>query len=210
MPAAPLTLRGISATEHRGFVESGVLGDRTSFLQCPAWAEVKADWRSQSLGWFAGTRLSAVGTVLYRPIPHTRWSLAYLPEGPLIDWLGERDPRPLADWLDPLVRHLRARHVFSARIGPKVPLRTWSAGTVKRGMADPGLSRLGDLPPDAQDARAVDLGRRLHDLGWRQDPPAGSGFGDVQPRFFFELPLRGESLAAWLNSVFIGWPLSEA
>lgn len=192
-PAAPLTLRGISASEHRGFVDSGVLGEQTSFLQCPSWGQVKADWRSQSLGWFAGPRLSAVATVLYRPIPHTRWSLAYLPEGPLIDWLGERDPRPLADWLDPLVRHLRSRHVFSARIGPKVPLRTWSAGTVKRGMADPALARLGDLPPDAQDERAAGLGRQLRALGWRQDPLGDGGFGDVQPRIFFELPLDGRT-----------------
>jgi lipid II:glycine glycyltransferase (peptidoglycan interpeptide bridge formation enzyme) len=202
MPAAPLTLRGISAAEHRVFVESGVLGDQTSFLQCPAWAQVKADWRSQSLGWFAGPTLCAVATVLYRPIPHTCWSLAYLPEGPLIDWLGERDPRPLADWLDPLVRHLKSRHVFSARIGPKVPLRTWSADTVKRGMADPALARLADLAPDRQDERAAGLGRRLHELGWRQDQPDGSGFGDVQPRFFFQLPLRGrteEEVFAGLN-----------
>lgn len=193
MPAAPLTLRGISATEHRDFVESGVLGDQTSFLQCPAWGEVKADWRSQSLGWFAGPALTAVATVLYRQIPHTRWSLAYLPEGPLIDWLGERHQRPLDDWLDPLVRHLRDRHVFSARIGPKVPLRTWSAGTVKRGMADPALARLGDLPPDGQDERAADLGRRLRALGWRQDAPGESGFGDVQPRYFVQLPLCGRT-----------------
>lgn len=193
MPAAPLSLRGITAAEHHGFVESGVLGDQTSFLQCPAWAQVKADWRSQSLGWFAGPTLTAVATVLYRPIPHTRWSLAYLPEGPLIDWLGERDPRPLADWLDPLVRHLRSRHVFSARIGPKVAVRSWSADTVKRGMADPSLGRLGELPPDGQDDRARELGDRLRALGWRQDPPAGAGFGDVQPRYFLQLPLRGRT-----------------
>ena len=193
MSVAPLTLRTISSAEHRTFLESGVLGDQTSFLQCPAWGEVKEDWRSQSLGWFAGPALSAVATVLYRPIPHTPWSLAYLPEGPLLDWLGERDPRPLADWLEPLVRHLKSKHVFSVRIGPKVPLRTWSTETVKRGMADPAAARLGDLSADRQDERAAVLGRELRSLGWRQDEPDGSGFGDVQPRYFFQLPLRGRA-----------------
>ena len=195
MPAAPLTLRNISPAEHRAFVESGTLGDQTSFLQCPGWGAVKEDWRSQSLGWFAGRDLSAVATVLYRPIPHTRWSLAYLPEGPLIDWLGERDPRPVADWLDPLVRHLKSAHVFSVRIGPKVPLQRWSTETVKRGMADPSAARLGDLAADAQDDRAAGLGRQLRSLGWRQDKPSSSGFGDVQPRYFFQLPLRGRKEA---------------
>jgi lipid II:glycine glycyltransferase (peptidoglycan interpeptide bridge formation enzyme) len=193
MSAAPLTLRNISPAEHRGFIESGASGDQTSFLQCPAWGEVKEGWRSRSLGWFAGPALTAVATVLYRPIPRTRWSLAYLPEGPLIDWLGERDPRPVADWLDPLVRRLKSEHVFSVRIGPKVPLRTWSTETVKRGMADPATARLGDLAADRHDDRAAGLGRQLRSLGWRQDEPGGSGFGDVQPRYFFQLPLRGRA-----------------
>lgn len=50
---------------------------------------MKPDWRAESLGWFddeQGGRLVGAGLVLYRPLPRLKRYLAYLPEGPLIDW----------------------------------------------------------------------------------------------------------------------------
>jgi lipid II:glycine glycyltransferase (peptidoglycan interpeptide bridge formation enzyme) len=71
-----LTVRPISAEAHRGFV-----ADRSwaSFLQTPAWAAVKAEWRGESIGWFDGDALVGVGLVLYRQIPRLPRYLAYLP-----------------------------------------------------------------------------------------------------------------------------------
>jgi lipid II:glycine glycyltransferase (peptidoglycan interpeptide bridge formation enzyme) len=34
---------------------------------------------------------------------------------------------------------------------------------------------------------------RLRELGWEQDADAGAGFGDVQPRYVFQVPLAGRS-----------------
>ena len=68
-----------------------------SFLQTPAWAEVKAEWGNERLGWFDGDRLVGAGLVLLRQIPRVRRYLAYLPEGPVLDWsaydtAGRADP----------------------------------------------------------------------------------------------------------------------
>ena len=68
-----------------------------SFLQTPAWGAVKSEWRRESLGWFDadGSRLVGAGLVLYRQLPKVQRYLAYLPEGPVIDWDAD-DLRRLA------------------------------------------------------------------------------------------------------------------
>ena len=94
-----VTVGPINAAEHLAFVRAQ---RSVSFLQTPAWAQVKTEWRSESLGWFDGQRLVGAGLVLHRPVPRLRSrTLAYLPEGPVIDWTGELDA-----WLDPLAAHL--------------------------------------------------------------------------------------------------------
>ena len=72
-------------SEHLAFVE----GRRSaSFLQTPAWGAVKSEWRRESIGWRdPDGALVGAALVLHRPIPRLkRFTLAYLPEGPLIDW----------------------------------------------------------------------------------------------------------------------------
>ncbi len=165
-----------------------------SFLQCPSWGSVKSGWDSESLGWFDGPRLVGAALVLYRRAPRTRRCLAYLPEGPVIDWYGERTGVELADWLKPLIALLRKRGAFTVKMGPKVIGRTWSAETLKQAMTDgePGRSlRLRDVPADHVDARADELSARLRSLGWRRTDRGGAGFSDFQPRYLFRLPLRG-------------------
>src|SRR5207248_2159617 len=84
MPSNDLAVGPISAAEHLAFVRAQ---RSVSFLQTPAWARVKTAWRSESLGWFDGRQLIGAGLVLHRPVPGLkRWTLAYLPEGPVIDW----------------------------------------------------------------------------------------------------------------------------
>ncbi len=178
-------------TTAAGEVAAG--GSGVSFLQCPSWGAVKSDWDAESLGWYQGTRLVGTGLVLYRWLPRGRRCLAYLPEGPSIDWFGERTGIGLADWLGPLVEEARRRGAFAVKLGPKVISRSWQAATLKRAMADGEHRRLGDVPADYVDPRADELTRRLRALGWRRAERRGSGggFSDFQPRYHFRLPLAG-------------------
>ncbi len=90
--AAPLTVRTITPDEHLAFLREQ---RSASFLQTPAWGAVKAEWRRESIGWFRGDELAGAALVLYRQLPKVKRFLAYLPEGPVIDW---SDPN-LAAWL---------------------------------------------------------------------------------------------------------------
>lgn len=180
-----LTVRSISATEHLAFVRTQ---RSVSFLQTPAWGRVKTEWRSESLGWYDGRRLVGAGLVLHRPVPRLRrFTLAYLPEGPVIDWTGE-----LAPWLDPLAAHLKAHGAFAIRLGPPVPTDAWSAAQVKEGIATPGTSRLTDMPADRTDPVGVRVADRLRAAGWLPQSPE-HGFGVGHPQFKYELPLAGRT-----------------
>lgn len=183
----PLTVRPISREELLAFVASR---PSASFLQCPSWAEVKVDWRAESLGWFAEDgKVVGAGLVLYRRLPALPRYLAYLPEGPLINWV-EGD---LGRWITPLLRHLRAAGAFTVKMGPPVVTRRWDATTVKGAIAGGTAARLSDVPPDVVEDAALRIARELRGSGWRQEPPSGAGFGDVQPRYVFQLPLAGRT-----------------
>ena len=195
-------MRPIGRAAHLEFVQSadkdGTEGDGlgVSFLQCPSWGPVKAGWDAQSLGWYRGEQLVGAGLVLSRRLPRVNRCLAYLPEGPMIDWFGEQTGVELADWLDPLVAELRRRGAFAVKLGPKVVSRTWSAASLKQAMADGGggaRRRLGDVPADYVDPRADALSRRLRELGWRRTKRdgGGGGFTDFQPRYLYRLPIAG-------------------
>jgi lipid II:glycine glycyltransferase (peptidoglycan interpeptide bridge formation enzyme) len=185
-------IRPLGRDEHLEFVHSRCDGGAgLSFLQCPSWGAVKSGWRCESLGWFRGSELVGAGLVLYRSLPRLGRSLAYLPEGPMIDWFGERTGIALEGWLKPLVGALRQRGAFSVKLGPKIVARTWSAATVKQAMADGTYKRLGDVPADRIDERADELSYRLRSLGWRRTEQGGDGFTDFQPRYLFRLPLTG-------------------
>lgn len=99
----PLRLKPISREAHLAFVAAQPC---VSHMQVPSWGEVKPDWRAESLGWFDGAGLVGVSLVLYRPLPKLKRYLAYLPEGPVIDWYA---PDLEAVWLRPLLDHLRGR-----------------------------------------------------------------------------------------------------
>ncbi|MFC6344171.1 peptidoglycan bridge formation glycyltransferase FemA/FemB family protein, partial [Nocardioides hankookensis] len=135
-----LDVRGITADEHLAFVRRQ---RSASFLQTPAWGRVKAEWRHESVGWFRGDELVGAALVLYRQLPRVKRYLAYLPEGPSIDWESE----DLAAWLRPLATHLKGAGAFGVRMGPPVVTRRWDAATVKAGIADDAVQRLGDLAP---------------------------------------------------------------
>ncbi|MFC5802540.1 lipid II:glycine glycyltransferase FemX [Streptomyces formicae] len=180
-----LTVGPISAAEHLAFVQTQ---RSVSFLQTPAWGRVKTEWRSESLGWYDGRQLVGAGLVLHRPVPRLdRFTLAYLAEGPAIDWTGEIDA-----WLDPLAAYLKAHGAFAIRLGPPVCTNTWSADQVKEGIADPGIRRLTEMSSPWADPVGARVTSRLRDAGWLPQSPE-DGFGVGHPQFKYEIPLAGRT-----------------
>src|SRR6478672_1872981 len=124
-----LTVRTITADEHVAF---NAAQPSVSFLQTPAWGQVKSEWRSESIGWYDNTgRLVGAGLVLYRQLPKIKRYLAYLPEGPVIDWYAPN----LDEWLQPMLAHLKQQGAFTVKMGPPVIIRRWEAVAVKAGIA---------------------------------------------------------------------------
>ncbi|MFF7244434.1 lipid II:glycine glycyltransferase FemX [Embleya sp. NPDC008237] len=180
-----LTVGPIGPAEHSAFVQAR---RSVSFLQTPAWGRVKTEWRSESLGWYDGRQPVGAGLVLHRPVPRLeRFTLAYLPQGPAIDWTGDIDA-----WLDPLAAYLRAHGAFAIRLGPPVRTNTWSAARVKEGIADPAIRRLTEMSDPQSDPVGTRVARRLADAGWLPQSPE-DGFGVGQPQFTYEIPLTGRT-----------------
>ncbi|MFE2096037.1 MULTISPECIES: peptidoglycan bridge formation glycyltransferase FemA/FemB family protein [unclassified Streptomyces] len=184
-----LRLQAISRAEHLSFVASL---PSVSHMQLPSWADVKPDWQAESLGWFDGDgRLVGAGLVLLRPLPKVKRYLAYLPEGPVIDW----HVPDLERWLEPMLAHLKRRGAFSVKMGPPVVVRRWSPEAVKAAIADPGAHRLRDTEPTSTEPRAEELAERLRRMGWRQAEAGGEdGFAAGQPRYVCQVPYAGRSL----------------
>jgi lipid II:glycine glycyltransferase (peptidoglycan interpeptide bridge formation enzyme) len=190
--SSSLAVRPITPDEHLALV-TAMSG---SFLQTPAWGAIKQDWTHESLGWFDGDRLAGAGLVLYRSIPRMKRTLAYLPEGPVIDW-GRYDCNAITA---PLLAHLRARRSFSVKMGPPVEARRWHAKTVKDAIAAGRAKKLAQVPADSTSQAASTLVDELRTAGWtRRESEAG--FGDFQPRYVFQVPLGDRSL----DEVFSGF-----
>jgi lipid II:glycine glycyltransferase (peptidoglycan interpeptide bridge formation enzyme) len=176
-----LSVRTLSPDEHRDFLRSR---SSVSFLQTPAWAAVKSEWRAESIGWLADGEIVGAALVLYRQLPKLRRYLAYVPEGPVIDWESD----DLAAWLTPMTTHLKPQGAFGVRIGPPVVLRRWAAAQVKEGIADPAVRRLTHLPPTERSQTGARVVSQLRELGWR-DQSVDEGFAAGQPQFNFQIPL---------------------
>ena len=91
-------------------------------------------------------------------------------------------------------------------MGPPVALRRWEADTIKAAMAD----RRATADPPRGSARSWPTGtpgpartrrRAAPRRGWTQQATTGAGFGDVQPRYVFQVPLAGRTL----DDVFAGF-----
>lgn len=189
-----LLIGEIDGSEHLAFVQRQ---PSASFLQTPAWGTVKDGWKAESIGWRRDGVLVGAALVLLRRVPALGRYLAYVPEGPVIDW----STPDLSAWLDPMRDHLRDRGAFAVRIGPPVPSRAWEATTIKQALADESHRSVGGVPPDDSLATGLRVEETLRAAGW-QPPPAGSGFPAGQPRYVVQLRLSGqteESLLAGMN-----------
>ena len=186
-PSRPvLTVRTVTPEQHRSFLASVTAraGGSASFLQTPGWAAVKPEWRAESIGWEMRGELVGVALVLYRQLPKVKRYLAYLPEGPVIDW----DSEDLATWLEPMAAHLREQGAFGIRIGPPVVTSRWSAAQVKDGIADDAVSSLTAIAPKERNQTGARVVSQLRELGWTSQAVAG-GFAAGQPQFNFVIPL---------------------
>ncbi|MBB1585889.1 MAG: peptidoglycan bridge formation glycyltransferase FemA/FemB family protein [Propionibacterium sp.] len=197
-----ITVKTISADEHLAFVAAR---GQASFLQLPAWGKAKPEWRSESVGFFDGDTLTGVGLVLYRQLPKLPRYLAYLPEGPVLDW-----NRPDVDaHLEALVAHARRNKAFAVRIGPTVVHHRWLAPTVKAAIADPEITALSQATPDETTLVGTRVLRTLDHLGW-QPQAEGHGFAAGQPKFNYQLrltdaegtPLTDEQLLKGMNQLW--------
>src|SRR5699024_6005114 len=103
-----LQVSSISADQHYQFIAQQ---KSASFLQSPAWASTKPEWRSESLGWWDGDVLVATSLVLFRPIPvpglRGRY-LAYLADGPIFNI----DEVAVESVLEPLIPFLKKQGAF--------------------------------------------------------------------------------------------------
>ncbi len=198
MSQGALTVTATSADEHLAFL--GGLRS-ASFLQTPAWGLVKAEWRHESIGWRDPTgHLVGAALVLHRPIPRLkRFTLAYLPEGPLIDW-SDTD---LGRWLDPMAAYLKQAGAFGIRMGPPVITRRWAAAQVKEGLADPAVRALRDVTTDP-DPVGQRVTQHLGRAGWR-DQHVDDGFGSGQPQYTFAVPLADRDEDAVLRGMNQLW-----
>ncbi len=91
--------------------------------------------------------------VLYRQLPKIKRYLAYLPEGPVIDWT----PRHLDDWLRPMLAHLKpAGRLRACGWARPWSTRRWTRRRDQgRHRGRPGCAAPRDVPPaDASRATA--------------------------------------------------------
>lgn len=179
-----LRVRRIDDGQHLAFITKNA---GVSFLQTPAWGRLKSDWHAQSLGWFDGDQLVGAGLVLLRKVPRVERYLAYLPEGPNVDW--SHGARAI---LDPLAEYCRSIGVFHIKIGPPVWVRRWQADTLKDAIAVGGAAAIAGLPEGDRNDLGIWLIEQLGLAGWRRGE-GGGGFGDFQPRYVFQLNIAGRS-----------------
>ncbi|MEV5280395.1 peptidoglycan bridge formation glycyltransferase FemA/FemB family protein [Streptomyces sp. NPDC051994] len=177
-------VRALGIAEYRSFLARR--GD-ASFLQYPAWADVKDQWFVERVGWsLDNDELAGVAQVLYRQFPGTRKYFAYLPEGPVADWADPGIDR----WLGPLLRHLRRAGAFAVRIGPGPAYRRWDAARLKA--ATGAGRRIGDVLATEVDPLGSAVAERLRARGWKRCG-GDDGDADAQPRYVFRLPLGGRT-----------------
>ena len=191
-----LTVRTISADQHARWLRSR---PSVSFLQLPCWSQVKVGWRGESVGWFDGDRMIGAALILHRSVPKVRRrSLAYIPEGPVIDWTSSS--WSLTEWIAPLLEHCKTVGAFQVKMGPPVASRRWEAETVKQALAQSesgalnAATSIDQVTADWHSASAAQVVDALRAGGWQQEASSGAGFGDVQPRYVYCIPLADRSL----------------
>ena len=194
---APITVRDITPAEHLAWLQTQ---PSASFLQTPAWGDVKREWRSESIGWFEDGRMTGAALVLHRSLPRIGRSLAYIPEGPVLDWSSPR----LVEMIKALRDHLKDKKAFALRMGPPVATHRWHALSIKEAISDAEVSRYDQAHPDVTDPTGAAVVELLHRLGFRH-LSADDGFTAGQPEYVFQIPLAGKTEADLLAGMNQLW-----
>ncbi|MGO1318691.1 MAG: lipid II:glycine glycyltransferase FemX [Galactobacter sp.] len=184
MSSDELSLAAISAEEHAAFLATR---RDVSFMQRPEWAQIKPAWRGLSLGWFSGGVQVGAALVLMRPAPVVRKSLAYLPDGPVIDFAEFAPERVLRT----LSEYLKSNGAFALRIGPSVDSTTWKAVDVRKAMGSGQLEDLSQLAHTVNDSEAAAVTAALQSQGFSH-LDSGMDFAAGQPEYVARVPLVDE------------------
>ena len=194
-----MQVRPITAEQHLAYISTR---SSVSFLQTPAWGNVKGQWRHESLGWFEGEELVGAGLVLLRKVPKISRYLAYLPEGPDLNWENSQD---VQEALAALVEYAKAIGVFQVKIGPHAWTRRWSADSLKEAISEGEAKSITQVRATHTNNAGVGLVEQLRNLGWSQNAADGTGFGDYQPRFVFQLQLTNRTSEELLSNFNQQW-----
>jgi len=194
-----LLIREITENEYYEFLKQQ---PSFSFLQLPSWANVKSGWNSKIVGWFDDKKLVITGLILIRNIPKTRWSLFYLPEGPV---LTSEVAKNVVDWLSPLKDFAKKNHAFAVKLGPQVNVKTWYAKTIKNAINDNVYKKFKDVDPDRTNPFGLEIAQKLKNLEGQQVETDDEGFGDVQPRYVFAIEVKGKSDEELLTNFSQEW-----
>ena len=182
-----MQVRPITASAHLAYIAAR---PSVSFLQTPAWGEVKREWRHESLGWFEGDNLVGAGLMLLRKVPKVERYLAYLPEGPDLDWA---DAKLVQAALEALTDYAKSIGVFQIKMGPHVWTKRWDAEDLKNAIAQEMATSISRVPATHTNHHGDELIKQLRECGWQQPTEVDSGFGDYQPRYVFQVALTGKS-----------------
>ena len=177
----------ITAEQHLAYIASR---SSVSFLQTPAWGKAKPGWTAMSLGWIDNDEIVGAGLLLMRKVPKVNRFLAYLPEGPDLNW---SDPQLVERALAALVEFSQSKNVFQIKMGPHSWTRRWNAETLKTAIAEQSAQSIAQLAPDAINDSGTALSTLLTQLNWKQPQSSDSGFGDYQPRYVFQLDLKNKT-----------------
>jgi len=180
-------VRPITASAHLAYIATR---PAVSFLQTPAWGKVKREWRHESLGWFDGDDLVGAGLMLLRKVPKLERYLAYLPEGPDLDWSNSE---LVEASLEALTDYAKSIGVFQIKMGPHVWTKRWDAEDLKNAIAQEMATSISRVPATHTNHAGDDLIKQLRASNWQQPAAADSGFGDYQPRYVFQVALDGKS-----------------
>ena len=130
------------------------------------------------VGWFDGRAdLVGAGLVLYRQLPKIKRYLAYLPEGPVIDWPPTISATGWSRW----PRTCKRQGAFGVRIGAPVVARRWRAETIKAAIADERVTPAQRGMPDVINHQATRTRNRCaasaggRRMTTRASPPASRG-----------------------------------
>ena len=174
---AVISVRPVDEREHLAFLAAQ---PSASFLQTPAWGRVKAEWRRESIGWFARRHDSgrARRWCSTASCPGSSASSPTCPRARSSTGTPTTSALARARWRAP-----REQGAFAVRIGP--PGRHRAGGAPRRsrtGIADPAVHRLGDVPPLERgvDRRAASSPSCTSSAGGEQG--AEGGFAAGQPQ----------------------------